>query len=227
MPIGSHRVNISFDSINNANACLRSPWLQENNYSATIPSSLIFSLGVIRLDPCVSDEDFRKGHECCYEVIEFRRINIKRDNSLVPTKFDEIKFLSPKLPDNLSIFKVIHVVSPSIGSPVQCMRCLRFGHTQKFCRSKQRCSHCGVFDHEIETCDKRLTTSPQCIHCTRKLDHLASDLSCSEWSTQREIKKIWLSRTNLMPKPPKLNDLVQSTRANPTQMFPSRTMSPF
>jgi len=188
MPIGSQRVKISFDSIINANACLCSPWLQVNNYSATIPSSLIYSLGVIRLDPCISDDDFREGLECCYEVVEFRRINIKRENILVPTKLVEIKFLSPKLPDNLSIFKVIHVVSPSIRSPVQCMRCLRFGHTQKFCRSKQRCSHCGVFDHGIETCDKRLTTTPQCINC--KLDHIASDRSCPEWSTQREIKKI-------------------------------------
>ncbi|KAL4134813.1 hypothetical protein QTP88_006522 [Uroleucon formosanum] len=140
MPIGLHRVKITFDSINNANACLRSPWLQENNYLATIPSSLIFSLGVIRLDLCVSDEDFREGLECCYEVVEFRRINIKRDNILVPTKLVEIKFLSPKLPDNL------------------------------------------------KTCDKRLTTSPQCINC--KLDHIASDRNCSEWSTQPEIKKV-------------------------------------
>jgi hypothetical protein len=163
------------------------PLASRNKYSATIPSSLIFSLCVIRLDLCVSDEDSREGLKCCYEVVEFRRINIKRDNILVPIKLVEIKFLSPKLPDNLSIFKVIHV-SPSIRSPVQCMRCLRFGHTQKFCRSKQRCSHCGVFNHGIETCEKRLTTSPQCINC--KLDHIASNRSCSEWSTQREIKKI-------------------------------------
>jgi len=188
MPMGSHRVKISFNSINNANACLGSPWLQENNYSATIPNSLIYSLGVIHLDLCVSDEDFREGLECCYEVVEFRRISIKRDNIIVPTKLFEIKFLSPKLPDNLSIFKVLHVVSPSVRSPVQCMRCLRFGHTQKFCRSKQRCSHCGDFDHGIDTCDKRLTTSPQCVNC--KLNHIASDRSCSEWSIQREIKKI-------------------------------------
>lgn len=150
-------------------------------------SSLIFSLGVIRLDLCVSDEDFREGLECCYDVVEFRRINIKRDDMLVPTKLVEIKFLSRKLPDCLSIFKVIHVVFPNIRSPVQCLRCLRFGHTQKFCRSKQRCSHCGDFDHGIETCEKRLTTSPQCFNC--KLDHLASDCSCSEWSTQNGCRE--------------------------------------
>lgn len=113
-PIGSHRVKITFNSLQNANACLNSHWLSENNYSATIPNSLIYSLGVIHLDPFVSDEDFRKGLMCCFKIADFRRINIKRDNILIPTKLVEIKFLSPKLPENLSIFKVIHAVSPSI-----------------------------------------------------------------------------------------------------------------
>lgn len=187
-PIGSHRVKITFDSINNANICLRSTWLLENDYSATIPSSLIYSLGVIRLDPCVSDEDFLEGLECCYEIIDFRRITIKRDNIIVPTKLVEIKFRSSKLPDKLSIFKVLHDVSPSIRSPVQCIRCLRFGHTQKYCRSKQRCSHCGEYNHGIDTCENRLSTPPQCINC--KLNHVSSDRTCSEWSTQKEIKRI-------------------------------------
>lgn len=111
-----------------------------------------------------------------------------RDNVITPTKLVEIKFLSPKLPENLCIFKVIHAVSPSIRSPVQCIRCLRFGHTQKFCRSKQRCSHCSGFDHGIDTCKSRLSTAPQCFYCN--LNHIASDRSCSEWSKQKEIKRI-------------------------------------
>lgn len=151
-PIGSHRVKITFDSIINANSCLSSTWLSENGFSATIPSSLIYSFGVIHLDPCVSVEDFREGLECHYKGIEHRRITIKRDNIIVPTKLVKIKFLSPILPINLRIFKVNHNVFPSIRPPVQCIRCLRFGHTQKFCRSKPRCSPCGKLNHNIDTC---------------------------------------------------------------------------
>lgn len=136
------------------------PWLSENGFCATIPSSLIYSLGVIRLDPCVSDDDFWDGLECCYEIIESRRITIKRDNTILPTKLVELKFRSSKLPEMLSIFKVIHHVSPSIRSPVQCIRCLRFGHTQKYCRSKERCSHCGEYNHFIDTCENRLSPPP-------------------------------------------------------------------
>ncbi|KAL4085057.1 hypothetical protein QTP88_027895 [Uroleucon formosanum] len=159
MPISSHRVKISLNSITNTNTCLRSPWLQENNYSATISSSLIFSLGVISLDLCVSDEDFRESLEFCYEVVEFRRINIKRDNNLIPTKNVEIKFHTPQLPDNFSIFKAKHVVSPSIRSP-----------------------------KPVTNVSLPFNTSPHCFNC--KLDHIASDRSCSEWSAQWEIKKI-------------------------------------
>lgn len=114
IPIGSQSVRITFNSLQNANACLCSPWLLENCFSATIPSSLIYCLGVIHLDQCVSEEDFFEGLECRYKVINFRRINIKRDNTLIPSKLVRIKFLSPKLPENLCIFKVIYTVSHSI-----------------------------------------------------------------------------------------------------------------
>lgn len=186
-PIGSSRIKITFDSLSNANTCLSSSWLPDNKYAASIPRSLIYSLGVIRLDLSVSEEDFWEGVECCCKVVEYRRINVKRDNVPVPSKLVELKFLSPRLPDKLNIFKVIHEISPSIRSPVQCLRCLRFGHTRKFCRSKERCSHCGEFNHSLDTC-MNLTSPPKCFNC--KLDHVASDRSCSEWSTQRDIKRI-------------------------------------
>lgn len=69
--IGSRRVKITFNSTQNANVCLSSPWLKENDFSATIPSSLIYSLGIIHLDACVSEEDFCEGLECCFEVCDF------------------------------------------------------------------------------------------------------------------------------------------------------------
>jgi hypothetical protein len=187
-PIGSYRIKIAFDSLHYANICLISPWLSENNFTASIPNSLIYSLGVIHLDLCVSKDDFWEGFECRYKAVEFRCINIKRDNILIPTKLVEIKFLSPKLPENISIFKVIYAVSPGIRSPVQCMRCLRFGHTQKYCCSKERCSHCGEFNHCIDTCEIHLTTAPKCFNCN--LNHIASDRSCAEWSIQKDIKRI-------------------------------------
>lgn len=83
---------------------------------------------------------------------------------------------------------MIFVVNPSIRSTVQCNRCLRYGHTQKFCRSDPRCSHCGISKHTISECPTVHATDPSCFFC--KLPHVATDRSCQEWSTQKDIKKI-------------------------------------
>jgi hypothetical protein len=164
-PIGSYRVKITFDSPHNAYIYLISPWLCVNNFTASIPNSLIYSFGVIHLDFCAFEDGFWEGLECCYKAIGFCRINIKWNNILVPSKLVEIKFLSLKLPENICIFKVNHIVSPSIRSPVQYMRCLMFRHTQKYCCSKECCSHCGEFNHCIDTCEIRLTTVLKCFNC--------------------------------------------------------------
>jgi hypothetical protein len=105
-----------------------------------------------------------------------------------PSKLVELKFLSPTLPEKISIYKVLFKVSPSIRSPVICKNCLRYGHTAKFCRGKTNCSHCGFPDHSIIDCPTKEATDPTCFHC--KGSHLATDRSCSEWSRQKNVKKV-------------------------------------
>jgi len=185
---GSKKIKISFDSITNANLCLTSDVLLECGFTATIPSNLIFSFGIIRLDSEVLEDDFLDGVQSCFPIVSFKRISVKKDGNMVATRIVELKFLSPKLPQHISIYNMIFDVKPSIRSPVQCNRCLRFGHTQKFCRSDPRCSHCGTSKHSISECPTVHTTDPSCIFC--KLPHLATDRSCKEWSIQKDIKKI-------------------------------------
>jgi len=99
-----------------------------------------------------------------------------------------LKFVATKIPPVISLFNMLFEVKPSIRSPVQCNRCLRFGHTQKYCRSDARCSHCGEAKHTLETCPSAQATDPVCLFC--KLPYLSTDRSCQEWSTQKSIKKI-------------------------------------
>ncbi|KAL4104053.1 hypothetical protein QTP88_019366 [Uroleucon formosanum] len=60
-PAGSKKIKISFDSIMNANLCLTSDVLLECGFTTTIPSNLIFSFGIIRLDSDFLEEDFLDG----------------------------------------------------------------------------------------------------------------------------------------------------------------------
>ena len=190
-PNGHKKVKVTFDSIFHANICLDSPLLVEHKLSAYIPSTLIFSHGVIKLDISFSEEDFWDGAKCVVPMIGFKRIVTNRDNILTPTRIVEIKFLSTIIPKSLSIFNVYFDVSPSVRSPLQCNKCLRFGHTHKFCRSSPRCSHCGESNHSINQCPTVQATDPRCLFCQKP--HLATDRKCQEWDFQRDIKKIMAS----------------------------------
>jgi hypothetical protein len=139
------------------------------------------------LGTSLSEQDFLEGAKCVVPIIGFKRIAVHRDGKLTPTRIVEIKFLSTKIPNSLSIFNVLFVVSPSVRSPLQCNNCLRFGHTHKFCHSP-RCSHCGENKHSIDQCPTAQATDPRCLFC--HLPHLATDRKCQEWDFQRDIKKI-------------------------------------
>lgn len=187
-PNGFRKINVTFDSTFHANTCLESPLLTEHNLSAYIPSTLIYSHGIIKLDTSIPEEDFWEGLKCDVPVIAFKRISANRDGTPTPTRIVELRFLSRNIPQNISIFNILFNVSPSIRSPLQCNNCLRFGHTSKFCRSKPRCSHCGDNNHSLNTCPSAQTTGPSCLFC--QLPHLATDRNCKEWDFQRDLKKI-------------------------------------
>lgn len=59
------------------------------------------------------------------------------------------------------------------GSPVQCYRCLEFGHTAQYCGRTGRCGWCGG-PHWTHECLKQ--TRPKCHHC--KGDHPTSFRLC-------------------------------------------------
>ncbi|XP_060847575.1 uncharacterized protein LOC132927134 [Rhopalosiphum padi] len=187
-PIGHKKIKITFNTKVSANNFLTSPLLANIGFTAYIPSTLIYSFGIIRVDSSLTEEDFWEGLDNTVRAIAFKRISIKKNNVLTPTRVVEIKFLSPKIPDAVSIYNVIFKISPSVRSPIQCNNCLRFGHTAKFCRSKSKCSHCGLNDHSLTTCPSINATDPVCIFC--KLPHLSTDRNCQEWSFQRDVKKI-------------------------------------
>jgi len=187
-PNGHKKIKITFDSTFLANTCLESPILQENKLSAYIPSTLIFSHGIIKLDTAFPVEDFWDGIKSEIEIVAFKRISTNKDGNITPTRIVELKFLSSKIPKYISIYNMLFEVSPSIRSPLQCKNCLRFGHTSKFCRSSPTCSHCGVSKHSIESCPTAQATEPCCLYC--QLPHLATDRNCREWKSQRDLKKI-------------------------------------
>jgi hypothetical protein len=68
------RVRLTFDSVTNANTCLSKNRLKSNGFTVYIPSTLVYSLGVIRLDQLILDSDFLDGLDPDHCVASFRRI---------------------------------------------------------------------------------------------------------------------------------------------------------
>lgn len=91
--------------------------------------------------------------------------------------------LEPKA-NNKAIYKIeyllnarVHFEPPNKRRPdiVQCKRCQRYGHSQKYCTRKFRCVKCGD-DHDTRTCIKPKETSAKCALCDG--DHPASYKGC-------------------------------------------------
>ena len=86
---------------------------------------------------------------------------------------------------------------------VQCKRCQRYGHTQKYCNHNFRCVKCAG-THPTDQCTKSPETPAKCIHCQG--DHPANYKGCSAYKTlyiNKYPKLRAKETTNQMPNPPK------------------------
>lgn len=68
--------------------------------------------------------------------------------------------------------------------PLQCYRCMRFGHVKQYCREKDgnndRCYRCGAIGHKAAKCSAK---APKCFACEekgRRSDHRMGGPQCGE-----------------------------------------------
>ncbi|KAL4149726.1 hypothetical protein QTP88_003602 [Uroleucon formosanum] len=115
-PAGSKKIKISFDTIINGNFYLNSNILNKNNYNAIIPSTLIFSYGIIKLDTTVSEAEFFEGGRSSVKIDAFKRISIKKDDKIIQTRIVELKFVASKIPSIISVFNMILMSTDPVPS---------------------------------------------------------------------------------------------------------------
>ncbi|GFV86008.1 uncharacterized protein TNCV_203881 [Trichonephila clavipes] len=120
-------------------------------------------------------------------VIQVRRITIKKDNSVIPTKHLILTFNRPKLPTTIKAGYLNCKNRPYIPNPLRCFRCQRFGHSQTSCRGQLTCSRCASAGHSSTDC----TLEPKCINCSPS--HLSNSQLCPKWKLEKQIHEI---RTN-------------------------------
>ena len=87
---------------------------------------------------------------------------------------------------NRLINSIVKIEPPLVKKEiVQCKRCQRYGHTQKYCNHNFRCVKCAG-SHPTDQCTKSPETPAKCIHCQG--EHPANYKGCSAYKTLHNIK---------------------------------------
>ncbi|GFV90983.1 uncharacterized protein TNCV_1248701 [Trichonephila clavipes] len=94
------------------------------------------------------------------EVTQVRRIIIKKDSTIVPTKHLILTFNSPKLPNTIKAGYLNCKIRPYVPNPLRCFKCQRFGHSPTSCRGQLTCSRCTSVGHSSTDC----TLEPKCVN---------------------------------------------------------------
>jgi len=156
-------------------------------YDVTIVphNSLNISRGVIsELDLLYSPEEEIVSNLENQNVSHARRITIKRDGKIIPTKHIILTFKTPKIPSHVTAGYLKCSVRPYIPNPLRCFHCQRYGHSKNSCRGTMTCARCAAPGHNSDECQ----APPKCINCQG--NHPSYAKSCPKWKTEKEIQTV-------------------------------------
>nr|XP_042906831.1 uncharacterized protein LOC107454683 [Parasteatoda tepidariorum] len=155
------------------------------NVTVTPHKSLNTCRGVISQAEFIDDEEsmilenLQDQH-----VVEVRRIKIRRNGQLIPTKHLILTFASPTVPSAVKLAWYNCPVRPYVPNPLRCFQCQRFGHSKASCRGTPVCARCSTPGHSDTSCELQ----PLCVNC--KGAHEAYSRSCPRWSEEKEIQSV-------------------------------------
>ncbi|GFV53931.1 uncharacterized protein TNCV_3293001 [Trichonephila clavipes] len=117
-------------------------------------------------------------------VTQVRRITIKKDSTIVPTKHLILTFNSPKLPNTIKAGYLNCKIRPYIPNPLRCLKCQKFVLSQTSCRGQLTCSRCASVGHSSTDC----TLEQKCVNCTQS--HPSDSKLCQKWKLEKQIQEI-------------------------------------
>ena len=116
-------------------------------------------------------------------AIKIERMNRKFNGVITPTHRYIITFNKPELPQSVKLsdwhYELIELYIPT---PMQCVKCQKFGHTQKWCRREVAiCARCSQEGHQARTCNN----DPKCANCPG--NHKSMDRKCPLYIFKSEV----------------------------------------
>lgn len=117
-----------------------------------------------------------------YKVTDIHQLTKYRNGTPSPVYI--VSFNSPIPPSEVSIGWNMCSVREYVPRPRRCLKCQKFGHIARTCRSLDEiCNNCGCNAHE-EQCDQ----PPRCSNCGRQ--HKSSDQNCFYYKLEQETLTI-------------------------------------
>ncbi|XP_064465416.1 uncharacterized protein LOC135376915 [Ornithodoros turicata] len=153
--------------------------------SASLHKSLNSSRGVVSLrEPIdVPPEEILENLKD-QNVIDVRKIKIRKNNEYITTRNIVLTFDSPTLPERLKVGYLTTEVRPYIPNPLRCFKCNRYGHPSDACRGSACCARCSKQDHDSKQCEG----PDHCVNCAG--DHPSYSRSCPKWKFEKEVMHI-------------------------------------
>lgn len=117
-------------------------------------------------------------------VVEVYRCSVVKDGQRLATETCIATFAGTSCPSELKIWPLIFRVDRYIRKPQQCQQCLRYGHSQRVCKSDIRCKRCAQA-HSILECS---ASEPHCALCENA--HSADSETCPARIREIEIIQV-------------------------------------
>ncbi|XP_036146451.1 uncharacterized protein LOC118646829 [Monomorium pharaonis] len=188
---GKKLISIEFRTMKEANKFLDHKELIPENWFAYIPNFKIFRTGIIKdVSIDLSETEILEGIEFpnnSFKITKIERLKFldrRNNNSLKPSNSVKITFETSLLPEFVYIYRYKHRVLPFINKPRKCTKFCRWGHSDRMCRGKVRCSRCGE-DHPIEECTE---DTYKCVNCGGP--HSPFERSCPSFQYQNLIAHV-------------------------------------
>lgn len=164
------------------------------NYNVTVKEDIKFkqTTGVIfcpDLKYSTDDEILEELHE--QKAITIKRMFKKQTNGQsYETGLYFITFNTRNIPTELKVGYEVLEVREYIPEPMRCYRCLKFGHSQNYCKLEARmCGTCYKPEHIDKMKKEKCTKNPRCANCGSN-EHGSFNKECNMYRMEKEIAAI-------------------------------------
>lgn len=187
-------LKIIFGSKEEANWFLKGNQPNLLGVNAFIPRYNVVKVGIVFDIPTLYSEEYLKENLTAeVPIMEVRRcqkrkvLNGRKTQEWIPANTVKLTFRGQAVPDEVIFGFSKRKVKPDVPQPIQCFKCLRFGHMAKFCRQEgNTCQRCGT-RHEFSR-ENPCSNGMKCFHChSDKHDGCSRD--CPEFLRNKLIKE--------------------------------------